>query len=523
MELHASAAGALFETGEPLQYALKLENVSSAAQPYQFSLQAGEGAARELSGEIPPGETISQTIELPELPPGLHEVSATLTPGAGGATLTRVKTLGVVPAYAFKHRDDSPLGTATFAGRHFTPTDLEATGKAFTRIGLRYGLDDLPYEMRRKLGARPRKEVVVKLHNKPLANLPERWAQENKENPDLLQGLLVFHEDSISPEHATRVPDIFTDRPPYALNEAEKKRFEEMTALATDAAKLFRAKHPEVKIHLGNGGLTLREEFYRAKFPAELFDTAGNENASFMRPPETQPPDFIANNASLWMDRQLLDAYGYKDKPVSQCHETIYPSSNPGSLTRQAQGDYMVRNVLHSLAWGMPLIRPGGLVDFGDSYHYGNWGAIGMFTRGPDFTPKPAGIAMANLTRVLDGARYAGFLDTGSGSAYLLRFGKSGRRQRRGGVDLPRRAGSRGENRGRGERAAGHLGRQNVGAESGGWERHRAAHAAAQLPGTRDRREDRFRRRASAAGRQRAHRGSDRTRAARCAGRLENG
>ena len=59
------------------------------------------------------------------------------------------------------------------------------------------------------------------------------------------------------------------------------------------------------------GRVVTKEELLRHKYPAELFDSAGNESAAFGHPPESQPPDWLGNNSSLWMDRQLLDAYGY--------------------------------------------------------------------------------------------------------------------------------------------------------------------------------------------------------------------
>ena len=40
------------------------------------------------------------------------------------------------------------------------------------------------------------------------------------------------------------------------------------------------------------------------------------ESPAFGRPPETQPPDCVGHNSGVWMIRQMLDAYGYKDKSV---------------------------------------------------------------------------------------------------------------------------------------------------------------------------------------------------------------
>src|SRR5262249_19639272 len=148
------------------------------------------------------------------------------------------------------------------------------------------------------------------------------------------------------------------------------------------------------------------EEYYRRKFPAELFDSAGNESAAFARPPEAQPPDCVAHNAGVWMDRQLLEGYGYKDKPVTHCYELCYPCTNPGNLDERTQADYLVRHALHSLAWGMPHIKIGCLSDMGNSYYFSNWGASGFCRSKPELSVKPSFVAFATLTRVLDGAKF---------------------------------------------------------------------------------------------------------------------
>src|SRR5262249_58546938 len=132
----------------------------------------------------------------------------------------------------------------------------------------------------------------------------------------------------ISGRHLSRVPDLFHDRPAYQMDETEKKDFKKLWDQAEQGAKAVKAKYPKAHLRFGNGTLANKEEFYRHKFPAALFDSAGNESATFGRPPEAQPPDVVALNASLWMDRQLLDAHGYKDKAVTACYEFCYPADN---------------------------------------------------------------------------------------------------------------------------------------------------------------------------------------------------
>jgi hypothetical protein len=241
-------------------------------------------------------------------------------------------------------------------------------------------------------------------------------------NPALPPMALLFHETSISGKHITRAADLFTDRPAYQMNEAEQKHFKALWDQAMQVAKAMREKHPQVHIALGNGPLPTKEEFYRHRFPAELFDSGGNEAAAYGSLPEAQPPDWLAQNASLWMDRQLLDAYGYKDKPVTMCHEVCYPSANPGNLSPLTQADYFVRHALHALAWGIPQFRPGILTDVGGNYRMSHWGSAGFCRARPEFNVKPAFVAFATMTLVLDGARFVRELPTGSASVYALEF-----------------------------------------------------------------------------------------------------
>jgi hypothetical protein len=194
---------------------------------------------------------------------------------------------------------------------------------------------------------------------------------------------------------------------------------------AAAGAAAVRQEHPEAKLAFGNGPLPTKEEFLRHKFPAALFDSAGNECAALGHLPESQPPDWIGNNASLWMDRQMLDAYGYKDKPVTQCHEVCYPSTNPGNLDYRTQADYFVRHAMHSLAWGVPAFRPGVLMDVGGNYRYSHWGSSGFCHTYPEMNVKPAFVAFATMTLVLDGAKFARVVRTTSASLYVEEFDKA--------------------------------------------------------------------------------------------------
>src|SRR6516225_11012980 len=189
---------------------------------------------------------------------------------------------------------------------------------------------------------------------------------------------------------------------------------------AVKAARGMRAKYPAVHLRFGNGAHPTKEALYWAKFPAELFDSAGNESPSLGRPPEAQPPDFVAFNASIWMDRQLLDAYGYKDKPVTLCYESCYTTSMPGK--EQEQADYYVRHALRALAWEIPEIKIGQICDQGNGFYFSIYGPIGLCHSRPELNVKPAFVALATLTRVLDGAKFARDVPLGSPALYGLEF-----------------------------------------------------------------------------------------------------
>ena len=422
MELRSSAGGNLFEQPAEPEFRVILKNITREPQKYFLTVKTGVSPESSLRGEIGPGQSVRESIRLRGVPLGYVKLSAILLGGKGDHLLTRRTSFGVLPPNQRHFVSEGSVGTGDMNSGHFTPCDPEVIGDLYRKLGLTYGMDFASAEIRKRAGVRIGREFSVT--TKRWTNSLAAYAQRLEESPDLLPHLMIFHEDAISAQHATRTPDFFHDRPPYVLNPEEQKRFTLLQEVALSTAKRFREKHPEMRISLGNGPMVVREELYRHGFPADLFDSGGNENPAFSRLPETQPPDPIGNNSSLWMDRQLLDAYGYREKSVTQCHETIYPSTNPGNLSLETQAKYLIRHILHSMAWRIPQIRAGTLLDAGDSYYHSNWGGIGLFERAPEKAPKPVAISLATLTRVLDGAHYEDFLETGSDSAYLMSFSK---------------------------------------------------------------------------------------------------
>jgi hypothetical protein len=418
MRVGSKESGHAFVQPQQPTFAVHLTNITATEQPYEvgLTLTHHDGALFRAvrKGVVPAGQAADVVLEAQAAKLGYHDVTVTLKDAAGRTLLERKTSCCLLPHDTRKHRAASPIGTWDFSGAHFTADDPDAVGPLYVKAGLRWGMASFKPEKRKQYGVLP--AVEPNIYPSGLKG----WEEYLKSVPDHPPIALIFHETSISLKHIMRLPELFTDQPPYMLDAEEKKAFKKMYDDALQAAREIRAKHPNIHLRLGNGAHPTKEALYQAKFPADLFDSAGNESPSLGRPPEAQPPDFVAFNASIWMDRQLLDAYGYKDKPVTLCYESCYTTSMPGK--EQEQADYLVRHALHALAWQIPEIKLGQICDMGNGFYFSHYGPIGLCRVRPELNVKPAFVAVATLTRVLDGAKFARVVPLGSPALYGMEF-----------------------------------------------------------------------------------------------------
>ncbi|GDY22720.1 hypothetical protein LBMAG56_40670 [Verrucomicrobiota bacterium] len=444
LKLTSGVPGHVFELPEQPGFTLALHNITATPRSYQLTIRTrhldGDNSTLTadklpgLKGTVAPG----QTLTIP-FPPGFTKLGyydlavdvhmPGLPPGQGNdRTLTRRTTYCVLPPDTRKHRATSPFGVWDFTGGHYSSADPDQVGPLYKKAGIRYGMFSFKPEDRAKYGVLCGNEpkIIYSEKDQSYTTGIDKYYERNTDS--LKKVALILHEDSISGNHVQRVPDIFHDRPPYKLQTNdnprldEQKRFQDLFEKCVEGARAVKAKHPGIHLRLGNGPLPTKEELLRAKFPAELFDSLGNESGTYGRMPEAQPPDYVGFGSSLWMDRQLLDHYGYKDKPVTQCYEICYPNTNPGNLTPETQANYFIRHAMHSLIWGVPEIRMGCISDVGNSYRFSNWGASGILYKMPELNAKPSYVAYATLTRMLDGAGKPRLLETGSTSVYAVEF-----------------------------------------------------------------------------------------------------
>lgn len=362
-----------------------------------------------------PGSRI--TLKLPVKKRGYYTLAVTVE-GGGKVLLERRTTFALLPPDTRRYRAQSPFGVWDFSGSHNTPNQAEMVGPLYVKAGLRYGMFNFTPAERERYGILKGNDPTVNYHN--FAKIDEQ-IQKVKESGVVPDRWLLFHEDVISGNHVTRTPDILTGKK-YELNDEEKKKFARMVQIVEETVPKVRAAFPNIKFDLGNGMPHLMEEFLRHKLSPDLFDALGNEAAAFQRLPESQPTDFVANNPALWMQRKMLDEYGYSDKQLVQSYEIGYPSSNPGNLTLNQQANYVLRNAMHSLAWKIPKIRFAGIADPGNSYYHSNWGGIGLMYALPHVSPKPLFVAVATMTQELDGAQFVRAVPTGTPTVYAFEF-----------------------------------------------------------------------------------------------------
>ena len=416
LKVTSPEVGHVFNRPQAPRFAARLENQSGAKQTVILRASAtGSHRARrtfETKLSLLPFETRVQCLEFPDIGLGHYALEVTLLSEGGRQMLRRSTTFALLPEDTRDRSVRAPWGTWNFNGSHTTPPDVDIYGPLMRKLGIRFTLGGTDEGLAR-YGLRNNSSRRTQIKGCSPA-IRKYFSQY----PNAVKRGLIFHEDAVSGAHVMRLPDCLLDRSPYKFDDAEQERFEEMWKNATEAAKEMRAHFPDVKLQLGNGNPQLVEEFLRRGFPKDLFDTVGNENCSFMRPPEAQPDN--VGFSTLWTFRQIMDHYGYQDVPLDICYEWMCRATAPGNLTEEQQADYYVRDALLGLAWGLRFVNPGIVTDVGNGYCFSNWGASGFCHRIPEVNPKPSYVAFATLTLMLDKARFVRYITTNSTSLYCL-------------------------------------------------------------------------------------------------------
>jgi hypothetical protein len=224
----------------------------------------------------------------------------------------------------------------------------------------------------------------------------------------------LFHE---SYDPRVYPPEIYGEK--YVPQDAAlAAREEELFELGVKATKFIRAKFPQLKIIAGNSGGSsgMIAVLLRRGFPREHIDYLGSETTS-----QTFAPEKLNPNATggIWLMGETGRKFGY-DIPLTACFE--FTSRAERDLGAQRHAEWYARDMLTGLAYRFPTISAAGIEDVGNAYYDHLWGASGLCQRNPLHYPKPAYVALATLTKVLDSAKLVRQMPSGSSSALAVEF-----------------------------------------------------------------------------------------------------
>ena len=184
--------------------------------------------------------------------------------------------------------------------------------------------------------------------------------------------------------------------------------------------KLLRRHFPQLKIQIGNTGNSFGAATipFRGGANPEYYDYLGIE-----WPGQATPPEI--GLAQMQVSQRCASRYANRPISLNGCYEFTYRSTHSTSvhtISEEAQARFYMRDILLSLIHGFRLINPGVLIDARNTYFSSFWGSSGFCMAAPSCYPKLSYLSYAVLTKMLDGAVFTRFLDTGSSSVYAAEF-----------------------------------------------------------------------------------------------------
>ncbi len=317
---------------------------------------------------------------------------------------------------------ESPFGTWWFNGVHYSTHDAGIAGPLLHKAGMRrttffWTKDSEPELAPWKVSLN---QIKWPFRLADLQDWPAAEARAEKNITEMLQRfphcqfIDLFHE---SYDPGAYPPELY-DVNYAAKDETLAKREDDLYELGLRGAKFFRAKFPQLKIIAGNSGgsIGMIAVMLRRGFPRELIDYLGSETTGQTIAPEKLSPH---TSGGIWLMSETARKLGH-DIPLAGCFE--FTSRAERDLGAQRHAEWYARDMMIGIAHRFPAISPAGLEDVGNAYYDALWGGSGLCQRHPLHYPKPAYVALATLTKVLDSVKLARQLDTGSSSEHALEF-----------------------------------------------------------------------------------------------------
>ena len=406
--LHAEIAG---------RYALRWEirdvagNVMRTDEK-KIAMKAGEDA------------DITVPLAMPEL--GWYGLRVALSDAGGRVLFAHDAAFALLGKDTRTAGYESPFGTWWFGGAHYTTRDLSVVGPMMFKAGMRRTTVSWTQDTEADLA--PWKighnQIQWRFRIANLDDWPATEARAEKTISDMLarfphcQFIDLFHE---SYDPGAYPPELYGAK--YEpKDEKLAKQEERLFELGVKAGRFIREKFPQLKIIVGNSGGSsgVLAMIMRRGFPRELMDYIGSETTGQSIAPEKLSPH---TTGGIWLMGETARTFGY-DVPMSGCFEFTCRAER--DLGPQRLAEWYARDYLHGLANRFATISPGVIEDVGNAYYQTLWGGSGFCERKGLLYPKPAYVAVATLTKVLDGVKLARQMDTGSSSAHALEFSRGG-------------------------------------------------------------------------------------------------
>lgn len=318
---------------------------------------------------------------------------------------------------------DSPYGTWWFAGAHDGAGDKEIAGPMLFKAGLRkttfgwcdYSEADMaPWKITLNQlgwGLAPRDMAdPQKAYDEAEARVREMRARFPH-----CRSANIFHES-----YAHYIPPELLDERPDE-DEAAVRDGKLLVELGQFAARFYRERFPDVELLVGNtsSSASILATLLRHGFDPQYIDAIGVEAVG-----QTGMPELLweGSTQGIWLAREVARKFGH-DLPVTGCFE--FTARTERNLGPRRQAEWIVRDMLLCHAYGFRHINPAILHDAGNAYHNTLWGAGGLCRRHPLLYPKPAYVAVATLTKVLDQVQPPRRVATGSATVYALEFARA--------------------------------------------------------------------------------------------------
>lgn len=374
------------------------------------------------------GSEADLTVPLTMPDPGWYGLRVTLTDADGHALLQHDAAFALLGKDTRTAGYESPFGTWWFNGAHYTTQDAAVAGPMLFKSGFRRTTmswtkageaDFAPWKLSLN-------QIQWPFRLADLKDWPAAEVRAEKVIGDMLkrfphcQYIDLFHE---SYDPRVYPPEIYGVK--YVAEDAAlAAREDELFELGVKAAKFIRAKFPQLKIIAGNSGGSsgMIAVMLRRGFPRELIDYLGSETTGQTFAPEKLLPH---STAGIWLMAETARKFGY-DVPLAGCFEFTFRAGR--DLGAQRLAEWYARDMLTALAYRFPTISPASIEDVGNAYYDHLWGASGLCERSPLHYPKPAYVALATLTKVLDSVRLVRQMPTGSSSAYAVEFERGNER-----------------------------------------------------------------------------------------------